>query len=97
MQQRIAEAHHAVADAVTALGQPVSMIEAGEVWFFESMSEAFQISSVSCYKMIIIPVTPAHGWRQETILSRAVGLTLIIGRWFQAYRLKISGFAFRVM
>ena len=96
MQQRIAEAHHAVADAVTALGQPVSMIEAGEVWFRvheRSVPDFFSLMLQDDHHP-----SDAGSWLLAgTILSRAVGLTPTQARWFQAYRLKISGFAFRVM
>ena len=74
MQQRIAEAHHAVADAVTALGQPVSMIEAGEVWFRvheRSVPDFFSLMLQDDHHP-----SDAGSWLLAgTILSRAVGLT----------------------
>ena len=74
MQRRIAEAHYAVADAVTALGQTVSIIEAGEVWF------RVHERSVPDFFSLMLPddhhPTDVGSWLLAgTILSRAVGLT----------------------
>jgi hypothetical protein len=75
MQRRIAEAHYEVAENISAIGEAVAVIEAGEVYF-----RTYERDSVTDFPALFMPndhhPSDAGSWLlAAVILSRSVGLS----------------------